>query len=339
MSSESKTSIQKAAPEQARPLIIREDKPVIFIQPASFEEAKAAALFVAGSKLIPAAYQDKPQEVIVAWQYGAEIGLKPMAALRAIAVINGRPSIYGDGFLAVCQSHPAYIGHEETYDPETETAHCTFLRRRQDGTVGEHHAAFSKEDAETAQLWKKTGPWQQYPKRMLQMRARGFSGRDAFADKLAGVVIAEEAQDFDALLPGEAGSQIAMPRRRSEQTVAEFPAAAAPSEPIEVKTSASPAEPVPATANGNGATPAPAGELFPKPSAPETHTVRRAASVSLPKSKGGGVEYLITLGDERTLKSKDAAVYRAAAAAEEGKYPVTVITIGETITFLTPVKK
>jgi predicted ATPase len=51
-------------------------------------------------------------------------------------------------------------------------------------------------DAKKAGLWGKTGPWSQYSKRMLQLRARGFALRDAFPDVLKGLVTAEEAQDY-----------------------------------------------------------------------------------------------------------------------------------------------
>ena len=59
-------------------------------------------------------------------------------------------------------------------------------------------ATFSVEDAKRAGLWGKQGPWQAYPKRMLQMRARGFALRDAFPDVLKGLITAEEAQDYPA---------------------------------------------------------------------------------------------------------------------------------------------
>jgi hypothetical protein len=55
---------------------------------------------------------------------------------------------------------------------------------------------FSVTDAKKASLWGKTGPWTQYPSRMLQLRARGFALRNAFADALRGLVTAEEAQDY-----------------------------------------------------------------------------------------------------------------------------------------------
>jgi hypothetical protein len=57
-------------------------------------------------------------------------------------------------------------------------------------------AKFSVEDAKRAGLWGKQGPWQAYPKRMMQMRARGFALRDAFPDVLKGLITAEEAQDY-----------------------------------------------------------------------------------------------------------------------------------------------
>jgi len=55
---------------------------------------------------------------------------------------------------------------------------------------------FSMADAARAGLKGKSGPWQQYPQRMLQMRARGFALRDAFPDVLRGLISAEVAMDI-----------------------------------------------------------------------------------------------------------------------------------------------
>lgn len=56
-------------------------------------------------------------------------------------------------------------------------------------------ARFSVMDAKRAGLWTKAGPWQTYPRRMLQMRARSFALRDAFPDVLKGLISVEEALD------------------------------------------------------------------------------------------------------------------------------------------------
>ena len=55
--------------------------------------------------------------------------------------------------------------------------------------------------AKKASLWTKPGPWQQYPDRMLQMRARGFALRDTFADVLRGLISREEAEDMPSPPP------------------------------------------------------------------------------------------------------------------------------------------
>jgi hypothetical protein len=55
---------------------------------------------------------------------------------------------------------------------------------------------FGMEDAKTAGLLGKSGPWTNYPRRMRQMRARGYALRDAFPDILMGLSIVEEVQDI-----------------------------------------------------------------------------------------------------------------------------------------------
>jgi hypothetical protein len=78
------------------------------------------------------------------------------------------------------------------------TAVCQTSRKGKDANVV---GRFSVADAKRAGLWGKSGPWTQYPKRMLQLRARGFALRDAFPDVLKGLVTAEEAQDYPANEP------------------------------------------------------------------------------------------------------------------------------------------
>lgn len=159
-------------------------------QPTTFDELKQFCTIVADSELVPKDYRGKPGNVLVAIQMGADIGLAPMQAIQNIAVINGRPSLWGDAMLAVCMPHCTV---DETFDDKTMTATCVITRN---GNV--YTRTFSKADAVLAGLWDKAGPWKQYPKRMLQMRARGFGLRDTCADVLRGLQSAEEQQDIPA---------------------------------------------------------------------------------------------------------------------------------------------
>jgi len=150
---------------------------------------------LAKSQMVPKAYQNKPEDVLVAIQWGRELGLAPLQALQNIACINGKPSVYGDAAMALVQASPVCEGVDESIEGEgtpNPVAVCIARRKGRNPVI----VRFSVEDAKRAGLWGKQGPWQAYPKRMLQMRARGFALRDAFPDVLKGLITAEEAADF-----------------------------------------------------------------------------------------------------------------------------------------------
>lgn len=165
------------------------------LTPSNLKEAMEYATIIANSAMVPKTYQGKAADILVAVQMGAELGLKPIQALQSIAVINGKPSVYGDALLALVQAHSSFEDIKEWYDEKTNTVFCTVKRKNQT----EHTVSFSIEDAKKAGLWGKTGPWTQYPKRMMQMRARGFALRDKFADALGGLITVEEAQDYQVV--------------------------------------------------------------------------------------------------------------------------------------------
>lgn len=163
--------------------------------PATLTEAIQFSDMLASSSMVPKAYQGKPQDILVCVQWGYEMGLAPMQALQNIAVINGKPSVYGDAMMAlvqasaVCEDVEEYFENEGTPNP---VAVCIAKRKNRKPVI----AKFSVEDAKRAGLWAKQGPWSAYPKRMMQMRARGFALRDAFPDVLKGLISAEEAADY-----------------------------------------------------------------------------------------------------------------------------------------------
>jgi hypothetical protein len=161
----------------------------------TFEDAFRFSKLVATSDFAPKDFRGKPESCLLAIQHGAELGLSPMQSLQSIAVVNGRPSVYGDTALAVCKGSPVCEWVRETIEGEGEhmVAVCQAKRR---GDAQPVESRFGVAEAKKADLWGKQGPWTQYPRRMLQMRARGFALRDAFPDVLRGLVTAEEAADY-----------------------------------------------------------------------------------------------------------------------------------------------
>lgn len=180
------------------------------MRPRSLEEAMKFCELMAHSDLVPAAYKGKPGNIMVAIQFGNELGMTPMRALRSIAVINGRATMWGDELLAMVLNSPVCEYVSETQSTE-KVGVCVVKRKG----APEHVSTFTLEDAKRAGLLGKQGPWQQYTKRMLTLRARGFALRDQFADVLAGLVSTEEAMD----IPAEAVPETPKPEVRTLKEV------------------------------------------------------------------------------------------------------------------------
>ena len=165
------------------------------LRPQSFADLVQFANMASKSAMIPRDYQGKPENIMLAIQMGSELGLAPMQSLQNIACVNGRPAVWGDAVVGLCRQSPVCKDIVEAVTGEGDkqvATTCTATRVGAEPVV----RSFSVEDAKKAGLWGKSGPWQQYPKRMLQMRARGFAVRDAFPDVLRGLITAEEAADI-----------------------------------------------------------------------------------------------------------------------------------------------
>lgn len=151
---------------------------------------------LAKSSMVPTAYKNKPEDIFVCIQHGSELGLKPLQALSAIAVINGRPTLYGDGLPALLWASGELEDLREYVETVNGEMHAVCVMKRR-GAKTPIEATFSESDAKAAGLLNKAGPWTQYKRRMLQMRARSWCARDGFADVLRGLHVREEVLDYE----------------------------------------------------------------------------------------------------------------------------------------------
>lgn len=181
-------------------MIIEAGKDVIGIVPTTLDEAWKMSVAFVRAGMVPESYRGTGDEettakIMMGVLKGLEVGLPPVSAISTIMIINQRPSIWGDGALALVQKSGKleYIIEtlEGTAFQKDWTAVCVMKRVGQP----EYKRTFSFAEAEKGGLTNK-GPWKQYPQRMLQMRARAWGMRDGFADVLNGLAIAEEARDI-----------------------------------------------------------------------------------------------------------------------------------------------
>lgn len=206
-----------------------------FVQLQTLAQAREFAEILCKTDFVPKDYVGKPGNAIVAMQMGLEIGLPPLQAIQSIAVVNGRPALWGDGLRALILSAPDLTDIDEKDDGETAT--CSITRGNRSPVV----RTFSMADAKLAGL-AGGNVWGKYPKRMRQNRAFALAARDAYADRLRGISSAEEQHDADNDAP---------PTPREPQRIKDVT-------PPKAETTAPTAtEPAPATAaapagNGNG---------------------------------------------------------------------------------------
>src|SRR5580765_7091471 len=94
---------------QEKPPAVQEEQQPFDFMPKTLTEAMELARMLAESTMVPKDFLGRPGNVFVAMQHGAELGLKPVQALQSIAVINGRPGIYGDAGKALLIKHGCTI--------------------------------------------------------------------------------------------------------------------------------------------------------------------------------------------------------------------------------------
>ncbi len=151
---------------------------------------------LASSELVPKGFRGKPQDLFICWAMGYQVGLTPEQSMQCIAVINGKPAMWGDDMLALCMAHKDF---EDMIEAPIQNKDgmiigylCTVKRKGKAPKINE----FTLDMAKKAGLLAKGGVWTQYPERMLKLRARGFSLRDAFPDALKGIKPREEIEDY-----------------------------------------------------------------------------------------------------------------------------------------------
>jgi hypothetical protein len=174
---------------------IQTQKPAFDLSPQTFEQALTFANYLAESEMVPKNFRGKPGDCLIAMQWGYDVGLKPLQALQNIAVINGKPGLYGDAGKAVLLAAGCIIEEDDIAIVEKNArGRCKITRPGRPPT----ERTYSLENAKTAGLWNKEGPWRTAPWRQMAWRAFWFAARDAAADLLKGLPGAEEVLDIPA---------------------------------------------------------------------------------------------------------------------------------------------
>ena len=169
--------------------------------PKDGEQAMKMAQWIAESGLVPDSFKGKPKDICVAAAMGSKLGLDVFSSMQGIAVVNGRPSLWGDVLRGLIVGRADLTDIIEEYEGtgDSLTAVCVMTR----GKRSPYRATFSVADAKEAGLWGKN-VWLKFSKDMLLNRAFSRAARRCYADVLSGVSVAEEMIDAEIVKDVEA---------------------------------------------------------------------------------------------------------------------------------------
>lgn len=137
------------------------------------DQAFRLAQALSHSQLVPNTLRGKPSDILVIVLYGQELGLPPMQAMQVIDVMNGRPSLRANLWVALARK----AGHKvRLVESTAESATVTVIRH--DDPDGPITATYTIADAKTAGLLSNTN-YAKNPKAMLYARAASTAIRQA----------------------------------------------------------------------------------------------------------------------------------------------------------------
>lgn len=159
------------------------------VVPKTIDEFSDLAERFAKSTLLPKSMQGKAADVLVTIMAGHEMGLSPMASLRAIHVIEGKPVLSADGMVALVlgSGKAKYFVRVEESDTAVTYETCRA------GTDVPRRCTWTIEMAKRAALDKKDN-WRTVPRAMLAARAKSELARDVYPDVLMGCYTMDELE-------------------------------------------------------------------------------------------------------------------------------------------------
>lgn len=144
------------------------------------------------TQFVPQQYRGKPEEGTAAILAGAEVGLSPMAALRAFDPIQGTPAPKAITLRAIVQAN----GHDIRIDESTDKVATVSGRRK--GTAEWQTCTWTIERAQQAGFPGKNPNWKSNPTAMLIARATAEVCRWVASDAIMGMPYSsEEIRDSD----------------------------------------------------------------------------------------------------------------------------------------------
>jgi hypothetical protein len=176
---------------------VSEEKSLALV-PRSITELQSMAEMLAKSTLLPDALKNKPSDVVVQILAGQELGLSPLASIRGVHIVQGKPILSADTMVGLVLAS----GLCEYFAQVEATASAVTFETKRKGSPVSQRCTWTMEDAKRAGLNTKDN-WRLHSRQMLSARARSELARSVYPDVLAGVYVPEEHVDVRPMAPAD----------------------------------------------------------------------------------------------------------------------------------------
>lgn len=161
----------------------------------NFRETYRLAQTLCKSTMIPAQYQNKPEDCMVALDLASRMNIPPLMVMQNLYVVKGKPSWSGQACMAFLRNrykdaNPVYVGK-----PNTDEWGC-FIRVTTENGEKIEGTCVTLSMAKREGWYNKPGSkWLTMPQQMLAYRAAAFFARVYCPELLMGVSVQGEVED------------------------------------------------------------------------------------------------------------------------------------------------
>jgi hypothetical protein len=186
-----------------------------FDEPNNFTELLSASKVLVSSKILPKEI-DTPEKAAVVILTGRELGLRMMASMRSVYIVNGKPSLSAQMMLSLAYTTKELENIEIKETGKGEGASCTVNVKRK----GKNPYSYTFSVAMAKTMGKYANEWLKQPENMCKQRAISGNLRVTFPDAILGMYTPEEIESIPVDVPTET-PQVEMPRAKESQQIEE----------------------------------------------------------------------------------------------------------------------
>ena len=193
-------------------------------EPSSIDEALSVSKLLVSSRLLPRSIAT-PEAAFAVIVTGRELGLSAMQSLRAIHIVEGKPTLSADLMVALVKRSEACL----FFRLVESTAERALYETHRRGDPSPTKLGFTIEEAKAAGVTAKDN-WRKYPGAMLRARCAAALARAVYPDLVLGVYDPDELATIDVTptaAPAPAPAPVPAPAPARVETPVEAPAPAA----------------------------------------------------------------------------------------------------------------